>query len=515
LRRARYLQQLGDVERSRDEADLAQKVPPVRAVDYFLLGDEQFRRGKTDETIKAFENALRVRPDHFWAEFFLAQHYLQAKRMAEAKAGLTACLTQRPEYPWLYVLRGIVEARGDEFDLAEADFEQAMQHRPNSEATYLLLLYRGGMRGKQGKFAEATADLQKDQTLMPHLHYATESLVHVYLGAKRLAEAAPLLEEAIQRWPKIGSLYALRARLALAKGDGKAAIRDSQIALKLQPAESIDAVLADEFVKFAEAAIQERKYNDAVDAAAAALELRPVHVKACLTQLQGLQRLGKNAEMIEVSNRFLEKGPAVADIFRIRGWARSQLGDHLGAVDDLSRFLLAGPSLVADKLSPEAAAREAEVYTQRGWAYSECRAWSMSLRDFQQALQLQPGNQEALIGRALARAFVGPYREAVADAEQALLLAPKSAVRNYNVACVYALTLPKVTADKKEPARDRLAAMYRRRALDLLAEAMKLLPADRRTGFWKETVQPDSALDSIRNEPDFLKLAAQYGPASP
>jgi len=515
LRRARYFQQLGDGEQSRVETERAQRLVPIGAAGYFLLGDEWFRRGGSPETIKAFENSLRRRPDRFWAQFFLAQYYLQKKRLPEAKAWLTACLAQRPDFPWLYVLRGMILARQEEFELAETDFEQAQRRNPSPEASYLLLVYRGGMRGKQGNFAEAIADLRKAQAAVPHLHDAPEALVHVYLRANRLAEAAALLEEAIQRWPKVASLYALRARLALARGDCQAAVRDCQAALRLQAPAAIDGVLADELATFAATAIGKLKVSDAADAAAAALRLRPDHVNACLAQLWALQHLGKHAEAIDVSNRFLENGPAFADIFRLRGWSRAQRGDHAGAVDDYSRFLLAGPGLAAGKLGPEAAAREAEVLAQRGWAYAECNAWSMALRDFQQVLQLQPDNDRVLIGRALAHGYLGDYRAAAADAEAALRGAPKLSLRNYNAARAHALAAARAAMDAKEPARERLAAGYRRRALELLAAAMTLLPEEGRAAYWRNKVQADPSLDSIRGEPDYHKLAAQYAAASP
>ena len=86
--------------RSRAESEQARQLQPVHAVDFFLLGDEWYRRGRLGEALKAFEHALRLKPDDFWAQFFLAMGHLEAHRPAEAGAGLTACLARQPSFPW-------------------------------------------------------------------------------------------------------------------------------------------------------------------------------------------------------------------------------------------------------------------------------------------------------------------------------------------------------------------------------------------------------------------------------
>jgi serine/threonine protein kinase/Tfp pilus assembly protein PilF len=495
LRRARYLDLLGQAERAQKESERAQALQPVHAVDFFLLGDEWYKRGRLTEAIVAFDRTLRLQPDHFWAQFFLALRYLESQRSAEARASLTACLSRRPDYPWLYLLRGMVHGGAGEFALAEADFEQALQRHPNPEARYVLWIYRGGMRNRQGKLEAAVADLQQAISLLPDRPQAHEALIQAYLRGKRLDEAKARLDLALQRWPRTASFHRLHARLALARGDFQTALHDFKTAIELQPPESAD--LADDHLERGRIFFEGKKYAEAVVACAAALKLRPDHTEACLTQVRALLGLHKAAEAARACDHYLEKGQAVAEIYKLRGRARSQQGDHGGAVDDFSRCLVAGT--------------DADLLVERGWEYFECQAWSLALRDFQEALRLDPDNHYALNGRALSYAYTGQYREAVKDGEAALRRTPDSPVRIYNIACVYAVAAAKAAADDRAADRAPLAARYRSRAMDLLQESLELRAEKDRPSFWRDTVQKDTALESIRKEPRYVRLEEQYG----
>ena len=494
LRRARYLDLLGEAAGAQKESELAQALQPVHAVDFFLLGDEWYKRGRLTEAIVAFDHTLRLQPDHFWAQFFLALRYLESQRPAEARASLTACLSRRPDFPWLYLLRGMVHGGTGEFALAEADFEQALERHPNPEARYVLWIYRGGMRNRQGKLAEAVADLQQAIALMPDRPQAYESLIQAYLRGKRLDEAAGQLELALRRWPNVASFHRLHARLALARGDSQAALADFKTAIQLQPPESTD--LADDHLERGQIFFATKKYADAALACGAALALRPDLTEGCLTQVRALLELHQSAEAAQACDRYLKKGLPVAELFRLRARARSRQGDHGGAVDDFSRYLIAGA--------------DADLLVERGWEYFECQAWSLALRDFQEALRLDPENHYALNGRALGFAYTGQYREAVKDGEAALRPTPDSPVRIYNIACVYALAATKAAADDKAADRAELAGHYRNRAMELLQQSLDPRAEKDRPSFWRETVQKDSALDSIRKEPRYIRLDEQY-----
>ena len=123
-----------------------------------------------------------------------------------------------------------------------------------------------------------------------------------------------------------------------------------------------------------------KRYADAAQACATVLEIRPDLSEACVTQVRSLLELGQSEAAAQACDSYLEKGTPIAEIYRLRAKARTQRGDHAGAVDDLSRYLVAGG--------------DAGLYVERGWAYFECQAWHLALRDFQEALRLEPNNPD-------------------------------------------------------------------------------------------------------------------------
>jgi tetratricopeptide (TPR) repeat protein len=107
--------------------------PPGRrpaAVDHpglFPPGPGALPPGRRPRAARAFESVLQEQPDHFWAGYYLALCALKAQRPDQAAARLTACLGQRPDFPWLYLLRGSAWGELGSFDRAEADFAAALK----------------------------------------------------------------------------------------------------------------------------------------------------------------------------------------------------------------------------------------------------------------------------------------------------------------------------------------------------------------------------------------------------
>src|SRR5207247_6629526 len=128
--------------------------------DYFLLGEDQYRRGDWDGAIASFNRTLAEQPAHFWPQFFLAVCHLRTQRWEAAKAGLNACLTQHPDFVWAYLFRSFANERLQALPEAEADFQKALQLNPNEDARYVLFLTRGILHYDQRALELAAADFR-------------------------------------------------------------------------------------------------------------------------------------------------------------------------------------------------------------------------------------------------------------------------------------------------------------------------------------------------------------------
>jgi len=158
------------------------------------------------------------------------------------------------------------------------------------------------------------------------------------------------------------------------------------------------------------------------------------------------------------------------------------------------------------------ASDKAPLLAQRGWLYILTESHRLALRDFETVLQLDPSRVEAYCGRGAARVRLGQVREGVADAEQALGKGPPSQRLLYNAGRLYAQAaiVAGTEARRKGPEAVAVVTRYQDRAVVLVREALRRLPADRRASFWRDSIQADPALSTLRRRIAAPELA---GPA--
>jgi serine/threonine protein kinase/Tfp pilus assembly protein PilF len=461
LRRARYLERLGEDAAACKERQRAGALQPVSAVDHFLLGDEEFRQGKAAEAARHFDRALLLQPEHFWAQYFLAVGYVETGNWRAAKAGLTACLGRRPDFLWLYPLRGFAHGMLNHAEAAAADFARALRLRPDAFARYVIHVSRGYLRLQQGKLPPAVRDLERALALLPRQPQAHVLLAAAYREQKQFTRAARQLDAVLALQPPPRVLAHCRAE------QGR--------------------------IRFLEG-----EYARAVQAFDAALRLQPDLAEVERMRIETMVKLDDWKEVAAACDRYLARHDPVSDVHLARAQARTHLHDAAGAVEDFSWLLARKPDW--------------SLHAHRGWAYLHCEAWQLALRDFERAVALNPRSGAAHHSRGIALVKLGRYRQGIADAETALRLGPAVPELLYNVACVFAQAAARAEADGGEPNRQALAAGYRDRALALLHKALdQLAQAEQRTAFWQENIQSDRDLDPLRQTPEFQKLQAQYG----
>jgi tetratricopeptide (TPR) repeat protein len=476
LRRAHILERLGKQEEAKGDRDRAAALAPEGVLDHFLAGEEHYRRGDWAQATNSFNRALGLQPGHFWAQFFLAVCHLKRQRWEVAKAGLNACLTQQPDFVWAYLFRGFANEKLHALAEAEADFHKALQLNPNADARYVLFLTRGILHFNQNELGRAAADFRSAMALKPEQYNAYLNLAQVYLARGQYAEAA----------------------------------QQVKTALRLRPPTQ---VVTGYHVQRGRQLLRDKRYQEALQACAAALELSPEQPLPHETRGRALLALGRYEQAERSFGQYLRNGgEATSDLFRGRGLARMKLGKYPEAVEDYTRALERAP--------------DADIYQHRGWAHFFAEAWKLALRDFSKAIELDPAAGDAYTGRGLARVMLGDYRGAVADAEAALRRRPTTPEMLHNIACIFAqaatraeadpLTLPSPPSDggegrvRGEADRQSLADSYRRRALKAVHQTLAMLPPEERSSFWRDKILPDAALTPLHNDPEFQRLKQEY-----
>jgi tetratricopeptide (TPR) repeat protein len=477
LRRARYLMLQGERALAAAAEKAALAAPLGDVVDHFLMADELYRRDQYGEAIKEFDRVLAERPGHFWAQYLGALCLLRQKRPAEARALLSACLAQRSDFVWLYLLRGFAHEELAAFSEAEADFQKAEAMPLDENARYVLSVNRGVLRIRTKRFDDAIADLNAAVKLKPRAYQAFVNLAQAYRQQGKLDKAHEQLERAIELEPGSAHLYRLRARLYLERDKPELALKDFDQAIERESADS--PYQLDDHIERGRLLLASGKFALALASFDAVLSQKKDHALAHRLRAETLFRLGRFQEVIDQTDRYLESGKPLESVYRGRGLARSELGQYPGAIEDFTKAL---------ELHPTSA-----VQAYRGWTHLVVDAPKLAHRDFELAIELDSRNGDAYSGRGLARARLGQYREAVQDAERALDLGPSSPRLLYNAARTFA----------------QCQGTYPRRALDLVQQALRALPAAERRAFWSTHIQKDQAFASLRRHPLFVELGTE------
>lgn len=454
-RRADLLARFGDADAATKAREQAEATPPTSALDYFLLGEEQYRLGQTQQAMIAFHRALGLRADYFWAEFYLAMCHLKAEEWETARAGLNSCLARHPGFIWGYVFRSIVHEKLREPANADTDFAKALELNPNDDARYVLYLTRGIFFFNRNDPQRAEGDFRSAIALKPRQYNAYLNLAGVHLAQGRFETAADELAAALQLDPPTQYVF------------------DYQIAR-------------------ASALLRFKQPAEALEAAGIANKMMPTHPLPFEMRGRAMLQLGKCSDAEQAFDKYLRCGGEwTSDIFRGRGHARMQLGRYVDAVDDYSRALQRAP--------------DAEIYLHRGWAYFFSDAWRLAQRDFATAIDAAPHLADAYVGRGLSNAMLGSYREALADADAAIERKIATGQMMHNTACILALCAANA-AKTADDASGRNGAALRARAIEVLKTAVTMLRPEERAAYWRDKIVPDVSLASIRDEPQFRRL---------
>jgi tetratricopeptide (TPR) repeat protein len=494
LYRARYLSKLGQQGAAEQERQRADATPPTSALDYFLAGNEKFRSGVPEPARKDLEKAVRLQPNHFWAQYFLAICYLREHRPAEAGASLNACLALRSDIVATYLLRGIASAELQEYHSAEEDYEHALTMKHDEEEEYAIYVNRGFMRIRQKRLSEGIADLQHAASLKPEQYQAYSNFAQAYQTDGKLDQAIEQIDKAIQRAPTLDVLYRIRAQFHILR-DPEAALRDLEKAIEVG---QNPHTLAEEHFERGRILQMGKKYEQAVMAYAKVLGIRPDYAEAHRLQGKALLELQRYQEAIDCFDQCLALGIPDVPTYLARAWAKTRLGRHASAIEDYTLAL---------KIKPDS-----ETYTYRGTLHLLCHAPELAQADFETAIRLNPKSAEAFNGLGYARVAQGQYREGIKDANKALDLGPQSTRLLYSAARTFAQAVGRIDSDSARRGRRDLDIRFacQTRALELIRKALQLHPIAQRSKFWCNVVQVDHALDPIRHSSEWAVLQAAY-----
>jgi len=506
LGRARCLDLLGDEAGARAERGRADAIAPATAPDHFRVALEYYWAEKWDDASAECARALQCRPEHFWGQYLRALCCLRGHRWADAEFGLSVCLGQRDD-PWLLNLRGLAYGEHKKYDEAEADFARALGASKDPALRAFVLITRSGMRLQQKdrrddaerhrRRDDAERDLREAIALQPESYQGYVNLAYALEDRGDRDGALKQLDRAVTLRPKDPALYFRRGRLRAIVGDALAARLDFERTIENEPAGSLSDRAAAAHVELAHLCQLAGENDRALALCDAVLAKRKDdYPDAHLQRAKALLAQKRFDEAGKALDDYLAKGGKPnAAAHRARGLLHAQRREYAAAVEAYTQALLLR--------------RDADILTNRGWAYLMQDAVRPALDDFDAALKLNANDADALAGRGTALMMRGratDVAEATAAAEKSLRPRPWTAPRLMACARIYTRA-----AGVLEAAKDPEAGHCLRRALELLREAMALVPANERPTFWRDGVLTDPVLLPLQRTPGMLDLQRAYG----
>jgi serine/threonine protein kinase/Tfp pilus assembly protein PilF len=530
LRRARYLRLLHDASAA-DEEKEAVRQKAVGALDHFLIAVDLHRQSMLPAAVRQLEEALRVQPDHFWAHYFLAVCYLQGHQVSDlliAKLHLDSCLRQK-NFEWAHLLRGWARTQLGEFVAADQDFSAALKlKREDRDVHYAVLVNRGFLRTRQAAyfetpigwplyhryFSQAVDSFSEAIRLKPDSYQAYMRLAKVYQRQNNLPAALDQMSKAIDtaqqsvKAERLGSsalvrLYQDRADLHRQRHDLKSALADLDLAVQVEPRGTNSGLLADVHAARGQILHSTKDYAEAVDAYDMALRIREKFPDVYLWRAEAQLELRHFVEAIRSFDGYFQHGGKPrADVYRKRAQARAKLHQYSDTIADYTLAL---------RLEPNA-----DTYANRGWIHVVAGAHPLALKDFEEAIRLDPKNGDAHNGRGLMRAKLALANadlvDADADAREALRLGPENARHLWSAARIYAELVGRIDAGLDQRQNRVLATRfdYQHEALQLIRQALALTDAAERASFWEGKIEKDKTFRPIQSSPGYAQLRTEF-----
>jgi Flp pilus assembly protein TadD len=196
------------------------------------LGLDAFARGRPEEAIAHYVEALRIKPDDVEALNNLGAVYRAAGRNAEAVDQFQQALRLGPDSAGAHFNLGEALAATGRIDAAIEQFSRAVQLRPDDAAAHLSL---ATVLAQSGRFDAAVPEFNEALRLKPDSPEALNNLGQALAAMNRIPESIARLQEAVRLRPGFARAHNnLGASLAAANRYPEA-LEQFALAVQLDP----------------------------------------------------------------------------------------------------------------------------------------------------------------------------------------------------------------------------------------------------------------------------------------
>jgi tetratricopeptide (TPR) repeat protein len=267
----------------------------------------------------------------------------------------------------------VSDAKKAVYDRAIADFTQAITLDPKNK---FILWERGVAYADKGDYDKAMADYGQAIRLDPEYAPAYNSRGNAYARKGDFDRAIADLDQAIRLDPAYAAAYSNRGNAYVNKGDNDRAIADFDQAIRLDPEDAVA------YNNRGIAYFDKKDYDRAIANYSQAIRLDPEYAAAYGTRGIAYHTKGDIDKAIADYNQVIRLNPEDTIAYNYRGWAYYNKGDYDKAIADYNQVIRLDPAYVA-------------AYINRGNAYASKADYRRARADWEQALRLDPNNAGA------------------------------------------------------------------------------------------------------------------------
>lgn len=338
------------------------------------------------------------------------------------------------DFSWPYLLAYLAQGEGRLEDAIRL-YEKSLSIVPGVSPALIRLAASYAALGNTDKaewlYGEA---LQSDPTASA----AEAGLGELLLSLDRPAEAAALLQRALEKTPEANRLYyplALAFR-KLGEEDKARELMAWRGSVGIRPADPLIDSLADlktgerVFLLRGQSAFRVGRFAEAAESFRKVIEINPNSIPGLIDLGSALGQMGRADEAIEIFERAVELAPGNETALFNLGVLLSRKGDFGRAIDYLSQ---------AGQFAPS----DGQIRLELAQALRQAGRHEDSLLHFDHAIQALPALEAPRLGKAQSQVRLGDLAGARATLEEALEQLPGSAV--------LAVALSRVLASAVDP----------------------------------------------------------------
>jgi tetratricopeptide (TPR) repeat protein len=382
---------------------------PKNPVPYCIRGNARVRLRFERKAIEDFSEAIRLRPEYAEAHAGRGTARAALKEYGKALADLNEAIRLDPSSGPAYGNRASIYGLQGENERAIKDYTRAIELDPKDPSWYA---GRGSAQRMAGDIDKALADLNGAILLDPrNSSYHRERCELLLQEGRSLTKALSDANEAVRLDPKDPLALAQRAAAHSALGDWPETRSDLDEAVRLGPNAADPHIARAIFL----ACCPEEKYRDEIQACKDAK-------RACdLTEWKdpyALEALGAATA-------------GVGDFDSAAKWQKKALEDPKYAKDAryargrLAAYAARIPVRIELPIRDRSDPRE---FVGRGERYIKAGEFDKALRDFEEAVRLDPKYAKGYVGRGVVRRVLKDEIGAQADLTKAISLDPNDAL---------------------------------------------------------------------------------------